>query len=244
MKLTTKLIALSLFCSSNIAGATVTTYTNSADFLAANRSVALIEDFDDAGPSTWVPAHLPTYTGPRGLITFTPIGGYPEPNLTIATPGFDEFASDLIPLSSFVLTTNGNEDFIGTLTNPALALGFDILLNDSPGTVSFFNGTTLLAVLTFETPPLPGNNRAFAGIFSTDGVTSFRWTATNGDRFPFGDTGIDNIYAGPITHGVPEPSTWAMMLMGFGAMGLAMRRRRAGRSHGRLDSAANCTSSQ
>jgi hypothetical protein len=25
---------------------------------------------------------------------------------------------------------------------------------------------------------------------------------------------------------VPEPSTWAMMLLGFGAMGMAMRRRR------------------
>ncbi|MEP6982025.1 MAG: PEPxxWA-CTERM sorting domain-containing protein [Sphingomicrobium sp.] len=27
--------------------------------------------------------------------------------------------------------------------------------------------------------------------------------------------------------GVPEPSTWAMMLLGFGAMGVAMRRRRS-----------------
>jgi len=26
--------------------------------------------------------------------------------------------------------------------------------------------------------------------------------------------------------GVPEPSTWAMMLLGFGAMGFALRRRK------------------
>jgi len=25
---------------------------------------------------------------------------------------------------------------------------------------------------------------------------------------------------------VPEPSTWAMMIIGFGALGMAMRRRR------------------
>src|SRR5207249_3113572 len=113
-------LAFALVCSSSIAEATVTTYTNSADFFAANPNVALIEDFDDSLPGTWVPDHLPTYTGPRGLITFTPIGGYPEPNLTIAPTGFDGwFAPDVSPLSSYVLTTNGNEDFIGALNIPA-----------------------------------------------------------------------------------------------------------------------------
>ena len=40
-------------------------------------------------------------------------------------------------------------------------------------------------------------------------------------------TGFDNITFGSVTPGgVPEPSTWAMMLLGFGAVGFAMRRRR------------------
>jgi len=30
----------------------------------------------------------------------------------------------------------------------------------------------------------------------------------------------------PVSAGVPEPATWAMMLLGFGAIGFAMRRRR------------------
>jgi hypothetical protein len=219
-------LAFALVCSSSIAEATITTYTSSADFFAANPNVALIEDFDDSLPGTWVPDHLPTYTGPRGLITFTPIGGYPDPNVTIAQPGFDQFAADVIPLSSFVITTNGNEDFIGTLNIPALSLGFDILLNDSPGTLSFFNGDTLLATLIFDDPVVPADNRAFAGIFSSGGVTSFRWTATNGQRI---DTGIDNIYAGPVhgsVPGVPEPSTWATMLLGFALIGALARRTR------------------
>ena len=48
------------------------------------------------------------------------------------------------------------------------------------------------------------NNAPFAG-FPTAGF----WTATF-----------------PAAAGVPEPATWAMMLMGFGAMGFAIRRRR------------------
>lgn len=38
---------------------------------------------------------------------------------------------------------------------------------------------------------------------------------------------IDNIAL--VTGGVPEPSTWAMMLLGFGAIGFAMRRRKSTR---------------
>ena len=30
-----------------------------------------------------------------------------------------------------------------------------------------------------------------------------------------------------MTAGVPEPATWAMMMMGFGLMGYSLRRRRA-----------------
>ena len=49
--------------------------------------------------------------------------------------------------------------------------------------------------------------------------------ATNDESF-----GIDTVLVsgapGPSTGGVPEPATWAMMLLGFGAAGVLMRRRR------------------
>ena len=41
-------------------------------------------------------------------------------------------------------------------------------------------------------------------------------------------TFIDDFRLGTANNGaVPEPSTWAMMLMGFGAIGVALRRRRS-----------------
>lgn len=43
-----------------------------------------------------------------------------------------------------------------------------------------------------------------------------------------GNAGADGQMGGHIDiRGVPEPATWAMMLLGFGAVGFAMRRRRA-----------------
>jgi hypothetical protein len=219
-------IVFALVCYSTVAGAQVTTFTNSADFHAANPSTTLIENFEDSDPALRDTA-LPNYTGPGGEITFTPISSTPfEPNVWLASPGYtDEGAG---PNSSVILTVTGNEDFVGTLAAPAYALGFDVFLNDWPATLSFFNGDTLLATLTFDTPPELGNNIAFAGITSAQGVTSFHWTATNGQYL---DTAIDNIFVGSPT-GVPEPSTWAMMLLGFGAIGVAMRRKRRARPCG------------
>ena len=41
----------------------------------------------------------------------------------------------------------------------------------------------------------------------------------------------DASYSGTLSFGtaaVPEPATWALMLLGFGALGVSMRRRRQG----------------
>ena len=55
-------------------------------------------------------------------------------------------------------------------------------------------------------------------VTSTNGIGGFRFTG-----FAQGNTIVDNLVA--VTAPVPEPATWAMMMLGFGAMGFAMRRR-------------------
>lgn len=215
-------IALILACSSTGANSTVTTFTSSAAFYAANPNATLIEDFEDSDLAVQHAA-LTTYMGPGGEITFTAISSYPfAANLYLTTPGFMSYGPGLNPMDSVVLAATGNEEWLGTLTSPTYALGFDVFLNPWPLTITFFSGSTVLATLNYDSPPTSGDYHAFAGINSTQPITSFHWEATNGE---YVDTGIDNIVVGPAPS-VPEPSTWAMMLFGFGAVGAWVRRSR------------------
>ncbi|WP_068877503.1 PEPxxWA-CTERM sorting domain-containing protein, partial [Phenylobacterium sp. CCH9-H3] len=72
------------------------------------------------------------------------------------------------------------------------------------------------------------------GPVTFDGMTNnsfFNFKATDGDVFTHisfttsGDVALGQLRLGDIT-AVPEPSTWAMMIMGFGFAGALMRRRR------------------
>lgn len=68
----------------------------------------------------------------------------------------------------------------------------------------------------------------FFGFSSTNPFTSV--TFTNGTQTGVAETfNLDNLQSAQVS-AVPEPGTWAMMLIGFGAIGASMRRRR--RSNG------------
>lgn len=68
-----------------------------------------------------------------------------------------------------------------------------------------------------------GNGQNFFGIRATDGdvITSIAFD-TNGA----GVADLRQVRVGGFTAPVPEPATWAMMLGGFGLLGVSMRRRR------------------
>ena len=104
----------------------------------------------------------------------------------------------------------------------------------------------------FNLTPLSGNNpleAAFVLFTFSDGTSSLQAVSGNGvNRFGVtaGSVGISSVQfvtqgiaglgvtdlrqlrLGGVTtmNAVPEPGTWAMMLLGFGGMGVAMRRRR------------------
>ena len=84
-------------------------------------------------------------------------------------------------------------------------------------------GNTLFTSFTFA----PGTNFALntplAATLGQGGVFT-----TSPDIGPIQITGGAGIVNSSIAAAVPEPSTWAMMLFGFGAMGVALRRRKRG----------------
>lgn len=119
------------------------------------------------------------------------------------------------------LTINFNATFAASLTS----LSFDVA-GFSPTTLTFFDklGATLTSYnvsLTFGALSDPGEYVNY-GVVSANGIGGFSFTGN-----AVGNTSIDNIVAnGTIGNAVPEPSSWAMLIAGFGLTGAAMRRRR------------------
>jgi len=118
---------------------------------------------------------------------------------------------------SFIDANDTLQIFGVNADNSLTALGFGGLIRDGlGGTVAFSNsgansGTT---VLDFDTP-LPAFDRF---VFTTrePGDVAFGGQSGQGYR-------LDSISGAA----VPEPATWAMLITGFGLVGLAMRRRQS-----------------
>lgn len=73
---------------------------------------------------------------------------------------------------------------------------------------------------------IDGNNGSllFWGITDTaNPFTTVSFAQSGSDRFGFDDLTIGDV--SQVTGGVPEPGTWAMMLLGFFGLGAAMRRK-------------------
>ena len=112
------------------------------------------------------------------------------------------------------------------------------------GISGLINGTTAITGL-FDAPGNPTYYYFTSGPFFLDGsgvrfnagsftnISFFAQSTIQPPNNPYRVTGFGTILAtvnatsSPVTAAVPEPATWAMMLLGFGAVGYAMRRRRA-----------------
>ena len=96
-----------------------------------------------------------------------------------------------------------------------------------------FGGTATEATLTFvdtmgevfqRTVAIPPNG--FFSALAIDGqLIDYFSIAANGSIGDIRQIRVGGVQAIPV---VPEPATWAMMLLGFGGVGVLMRRRRAG----------------
>ena len=176
-----------------------------------------------------------------GTATPTNLGG--DPGLTI-TGAAGSFSTDLALGTPQVVT---NLFTIGT-SEQSVELD-DILFTHSVDVVFSFTNPFDAAG-----SPLTGTTSGFYSLFGSCSLLGFtgggnggcgqvQWTG-GPQTFSFGDGGTfsialnDAIFATPgsasisgtftlLTPAVPEPATWAMMLLGFAGVGFAMRRARA-----------------
>jgi hypothetical protein len=111
---------------------------------------------------------------------------------------------------------------------PTVGLGFDFIefnlfQSGNPGslTVTAWDQMNNEFTETF-TGNLNGENFVFVGSDASQTITRLTFSGTPGAT----DIRQVRVGTGVEMGAVPEPSTWAMMLFGFGAVGFAMRRRK------------------
>jgi len=125
---------------------------------------------------------------------------------------------------------NGNREFVvGAAPNPAIGLNFNggglRISNISGGLLLLTQTVVSLSDLSKAFTSANLNNSSIFGFTSSDisiqnGVLRLNFANTVWTRNDTAYIALDTASA------VPEPATWAMMLLGLGAMGAAMRARR------------------
>ena len=128
-------------------------------------------------------------------------------------------------------TSNPNDTF--NITSFAIALENNALFDwielslAGTGTVSFSllddSGTLFTSDPTgaFTYALTNGQNKFAFQAVNGQSIAGLSFTVTGG-----GVETVKQVRIGPSNVAVPEPATWAMMLLGFGAIGYSMRRRR------------------
>jgi len=121
------------------------------------------------------------------------------------------------------VTINFDSAFAASLTS----LSFDVASHIDSEHLIFFDkdGLTLSDVVvapTYGAMTYPGIYVNY-GVTSANGIGGFTFTGGAG-----GNVSIDNMSAitAVISGSVPEPQTWALMIMGFAGLGAVLRQRR------------------
>ena len=131
------------------------------------------------------------------------LDGTPGPGMLTSRSSFAYVAGDIVTLSYMV---SGNQRDGSTDNFSAFLSGNGVNLTDD---------TTFLGSDPFGT-------RTLSFVATSNGMASFGFGTTSSDNIgPILDNvGLD------ITSSVPEPASWALMILGFGLVGGTMRRRK------------------
>ena len=182
----------------------------------------------DNGTNTPTPVNPPTFgfsaspgpaTGDLLLAILIPNNDAVPSPLTVSG-----FLTGTFTLHSGVFNSGDLTTFLGLTGSPPNPIGAYL-----PAAQALDPGATGFFVLThdFGTQTLPSNGGISNSFLSTLGQSVSPGTYITAFLTTSAGTGT-TAQSGAIleTGGVPEPATWAMMLLGFGGIGMAMRRSR------------------
>jgi hypothetical protein len=207
------------------AAASVTLYTDEPSFLAAVTAAAK-QGFSGIAPVGGIADVSPTVAG----VTFTsnniPFVIDTGSNASYGVPFFSgQGNADNVPANSVTISFTGYQAF-------GFHYGSYISTNESYTAVLNTGDVFNFATAATQATPL------FLGFVSTTPLTSITLTSTAGANVldPNGGSATGYGYAFDIPDftlanpaGVPEPMTWAMMTIGFGALGATARYRKRAR---------------
>ena len=185
---------------------TLTTYTGAPD-PGPLPGQTIVFDFNGVTPEL---------SGNYSLVTGSIGGEY-------AAPAGDATQFAVVPADGAPVPGVALLDLTG-FSNPIRSLSLYWGSIDEYNTLEFLDGATVIYTITGGMlPPADGNqsdgstNRRVNLDFGFGGqsLTGLRFTST-GKAFEFDDIAIG---------GVPEPQTWAMLIIGFGLVGITARRR-------------------
>jgi hypothetical protein len=160
-----------------------------------------------------LPANQISSSSAYGDWVYAPTDPFGHPNGTV----FVADGSDTTPLKavwSETVSVTPNTNYVFSFYGIEVSnLGIPAQLQE---TINSTTGSTLIASHTWQNSSFSWNSGS-----STTATLTLTDTETSGG---FNDFAISNI---SFTGGVPEPSTWAMMILGFAGMGFTAYRRKS-----------------
>ncbi|WP_375392949.1 PEPxxWA-CTERM sorting domain-containing protein [uncultured Sphingomonas sp.] len=200
-----------VFSASSAHAAFIVTYTQGTDGVTAT------------GIGSLVTAGLSRDTS---FDSFGPLNPFIQPAQRTQIVGGNGFQSYDITLTGSIPSGWGS----GGQTNAASSSGGGVYLNDNGGTSFAILGVPI----GYASGAAISNSAFYAGqTFASMGLTignyAYNYRAgANSDSFSLIVSSVPTaVPTPPVAPAVPEPATWAMMMLGMGVVGYSLRRRQA-----------------